>query len=452
MAAPDHDRHLRPGHPYPTLPPGIRICDDEHAGGDFFFYRDGQLVVHIEDQRRVRDLLTVLGYEQDRHYHATRSSVNRPFALLEFEGQIDTIDVFRALRYDGIGDDPGTEREAGTGTDHGPHTATGVEQPEPDSPQVWLNQVAHVQYHTGWGAGTPPYPRGPLSRLPAGDNLPGTGVRVGVLDTGIENQDWLDGRWSEAAGRSRTEVTDDSGDAPTLRYQAGHGSFVAGTILQHAPGAQLVVDRLDDVAGCIDDWALHKRLSAMLDPENQLDVLNLSLGGYTAGRRPLPCVGSVLTDALDARPELVVVASAGNDGTDRTMWPAAMARVIGVGAIGADGDRWPQSNFGEWVNAWSLGEDLASTFLRWPRAQSPHRYGDLEPGPHYPFPPPQAQRFEGWATWSGTSFAAARVSGAIAAELKRDGRSARRVVFDLVESAAHGFESGGLVTPATYAT
>jgi hypothetical protein len=59
-------------------------------------------------------------------------------------------------------------------------------------------------------------------------------------------------------------------------------------------------------------------------------------------------------------------------------------------------------------------------------------------------------RFDGWARWTGTSFAAARVAGAIAAELKRDGRSPREVVFDLVTTASTAFESGGLVVPATY--
>jgi subtilisin family serine protease len=179
-------------------------------------------------------------------------------------------------------------------------------------------------------------------------------------------------------------------------------------------------------------------------------VLNLSLGGYTVDNRPLPCACDVLTAALDANPDLVVVASAGNDGHNRPVWPAAMKPVVGVGAVGTDGARWSLSNFGEWVDAWSAGEDLPSTFLSWPSGRSP-RTGALAPGPR----PGDAEedckvRFEGWASWTGTSFAAARVSGAIAAELKRDGRSPREVVFDLVTDAATPFENGGLVVPATY--
>ena len=44
------------------------------------------------------------------------------------------------------------------------------------------------------------------------------------------------------------------------------------------------------------------------------------------------------------------------------------------------GGRWSLSNFGEWVNAWSAGEDLPSTFLSWPSGLPP-RTGDLDPGP-----------------------------------------------------------------------
>src|SRR5207249_11866623 len=95
--------------------------------------------------------------------------------------------------------------------------------------------------------------------------------------------------------------------------------------------------------------------------------------------------------------------------------------------------RWQPSNFGEWVGAWSRGEDLSSTFVIW-GSRWPWGKRGLEVPMGQPSPPavPGRDRFTGWAVWSGTSFAAARVSGAIAAELKRDGRSPREVVSDLV--------------------
>ena len=320
--------------------------------------------------------------------------------------------------------------------------------------RVWPNHVLGVQTHTKWGAGAPPRPREPLSALPVGSNLPGNGVRVGVLDTGIEDQPWLAGHWAPAAGRSPATVAEQLGDPATLRYQGGHGSFVIGTILQHAPGAEIIVDRLDDSMGCIDDWQLHTRLSALLDRTNRLDVLNLSLGGYTADNRPMPGVCTVLDGALDANPDLVVVASAGNDGLDRFLWPAALSRVVGVGAtaVAAAGgpQRWPESNFGEWVDAWSLGEDLSSTFLRFPRgtgaapglpgprtrglgrlvrrARAVRRLGDLD----------RDVVLRGAGLRGDRGGAEARRSQPAPGRLRP-----RR-------NAATGFESGGLVEPATF--
>lgn len=428
MNSSQEDLHVRRDDHYPALPTGMRVCDDEVAAGEYFFYRDRQLVVHNEDLDRVERSLRSEGVVGREGYKLRPSSAGRPFSLLELiddGSDVDTIDLLRAVRF-----------------------AKGPGQPEPETPRVWPNQVIGLQYHTKWGGARPPRPHESPPEQPVRENSVGAGVRVGVLDTGIEDQHWFDGRWSAAAGRDAA-VTDDPGSGAHLRYQAGHGSFVTGIVLQHAPGAHVVIDRLGDRDGLIDDFEIHERLAALLHPANQLDVLNLSFGGYTDHNLPLPLTCDVLTAALDRNPELVVVASAGNDGHDRPVWPAAMRQVISVGAVRG---RRPCnfSNFGEWVNAWSDGEELSSTFLRWPPEPDP-RTGDLEPGPLNP-PPSEirGKRFEGWATWTGTSFAAARVSGAIAAELKRDGRSARQVVLDLLTKTP--FESGGLVEPLSYVT
>jgi hypothetical protein len=454
MVVPGRDPHLRHDHPYPTMPNGVRICDDETAAGDYFFYRDRQLILRSGDVSRVQASLRDLDYRERRHYELTPSSVDPSLTLLTFNDDtpVDTINVFRRLRYLDFEEERSSSPDAGgPDKDH----AAAERQPTAGRVQVWPNHVLGVQTHTKWGGGSLPRPRERLSALPAGNNLPGSRVRVGVLDTGIEDQPWLTEHWDPAAGRSRAEVAEQLGDQRTLRYQGGHGSFVIGTVLQHAPGAKIVVDRVDDSMGCIDDWQLHTRLSALLDRANRLDVLNLSLGGYTVDNRSMPGVCGILDRALDANPQLVVVASAGNDGLDRFMWPAALSRVVGVGAIGVAGadhpQRWPDSNFGEWVSAWTLGEDLSSTFVHWPVGAEPPSGGYLDTGPMEPAPAHTGpDRFDGWAIWTGTSFAAARVSGAIAAKLKRDGRTPRQVVFDLVRNAATGFESGGLVEPATF--
>ena len=55
MTSREPDPHIRADHPYPTLPPGVRVCDDDRAAGDWFFYRDRELVVHRGRTGPVRD-------------------------------------------------------------------------------------------------------------------------------------------------------------------------------------------------------------------------------------------------------------------------------------------------------------------------------------------------------------------------------------------------------------
>ena len=109
----------------------------------------------------------------------------------------------------------------------------------------------------------------------------------------------------------------------------------------------------------------------------------------------------------------VVVASAGNDGTVRPYYPAAMPGVVGVGALD-QARRAGFSNFGPWVDACASGVDVVSTFFT--------DFDDSAPGRGL------VNRYRGWASWSGTSFAAPRVAAAIAQEMYlRDVDAHRRV-------------------------
>ena len=61
--------------------------------------------------------------------------------------------------------------------------------------------------------------------------------------------------------------------------------------------------------------------------------------------------------------DVLGVAAAGNQGTCRPFFPAALPEVIGVGAVSAAGRTW-FSNFGGWVDACAPGVDVISTFFR----------------------------------------------------------------------------------------
>ncbi|WP_432477215.1 S8 family peptidase [Nocardioides sp. GXQ0305] len=234
---------------------------------------------------------------------------------------------------------------------------------------------------------------------------PGRGVRVGVLDTAIRAHPWLAGGWVAAPGDVRPD-----GDAPAA---AGHATFVAGLVLQEAPGCVVAARQVLADDGSADSWSVAREIVA--HGQDGLDVLNLSLFCHTEdGEAPL-----VLARAIDRLPsETVVVAAAGNygkegtlDGPDRPAWPAALDGVIAVGATDDAGKTAPFSPAGvPWVDALAPGVNRVSTYLD----------GTVT------FDKGDPLRFEGLASWSGTSFAAASVSGAIAARTVPGRVSARR--------------------------
>jgi hypothetical protein len=86
-------------------------------------------------------------------------------------------------------------------------------------------------------------------------------------------------------------------------------------------------------------------------------VLNLSVGGtvYSVGLR----------DAVDyARTAgAVVVAAAGNSGSDAPVYPAAYTGVLAVAAVDRDGARWAGSNHGPYVSLAAPGVDITTTGL-----------------------------------------------------------------------------------------
>jgi subtilisin family serine protease len=121
------------------------------------------------------------------------------------------------------------------------------------------------------------------------------------------------------------------------------------------------------------------------------------------------------------RRETLVVAAAGNHAVARPFYPAAFKRVLAVGAVDQARRRWTRaiySNYGPWVDACSTGTDVHSTFVRFAAtAASP-------------------EGFDGGATWSGTSFAAPRVSAAAAALATRDGIDVRLAAHRLLYASS----------------
>ncbi len=202
----------------------------------------------------------------------------------------------------------------------------------------------------------------------------------------------------------------------------GHGTFVAGLILQQAPTATIrMSNALLGRPGTLDDPAAKQNndeqvAQAIRDmaAEDHLAVLNLS---FLGDEETAP---EGLRDALDflfhEKPDLVVIAAAGNSWTDDRRYPAGFSfdRLKAIGAtdetsvlvqrslaLGRSPSLTPPlasfSNYGQFVHGYASGVDLTG----------PCRWYDQDAVDF------QAQA-AGWCRWSGTSFAAARVAGRLA--------------------------------------
>jgi hypothetical protein len=249
----------------------------------------------------------------------------------------------------------------------------------------------------------------------------GAGVVIGVCDTGlladIASASWLDNITVAAADVDQLGLLLPSGLYDIPRY-CGHGTFIAGVARCEAPEATVSVSN-DYIQGGLRETTIVAKLQALIARQPAPQVVNLSAGSYARKDWPLlsfsafECGGITLTCA------------AGNDGTHRKFWPAAFDWAVAVGALGADRrHRAWFSNYGDWVDVYTLGEGLVNAF-----ATGEYTYQE---------PPkrPATQTFDGLARWSGTSFAAPLVAGLIAARMSSANLSATDAKYAVLTQAA----------------
>ena len=270
---------------------------------------------------------------------------------------------------------------------------------------------------------------------------------VVVLDTGLAVAGRGDG-W--LAGLEHAGNTDplDRWPEPNgyLDLAAGHGTFVAGLVQRVDPLLDLSVVRVVDSDGLADEvevaCALLAAVEARLEQGGRL-VVNLSLGSETLD--DLPPVALEVALALvreveaERRGEVLLVASAGNDGSDVRCWPAAFAetddRVVAVAALTPDGSTAPWSTHGPWVTCSTEGEAVLSTYVT---------------GTEDPAYDPRGEAFgaDAWAWWTGTSFAAPQVAGLVASRARTSGSSLAEALADVLAGAVgHDPGYGALLPP-----
>lgn len=249
---------------------------------------------------------------------------------------------------------------------------------------------------------------------------PGTGVRIGLIDTKLWPHRWLAGGWVAQPSDLL------SPDVP-VAVTAGHATFIAGLILSQAPGATIEVRSALDENGEGTTWQVASALADLA--QSDVSVINLSFSCYTADGQP-PLVLARAVDRISS--DVVVVAAAGNHGDlagddDESelkpfealpAWPAALDDVIAVGSLDEHGEIVGFSPERPWVDVVVRGTDVRSTFIDRVRASA------------------YVQSFgQGWAEWSGTSFSAALVSGAIAAGVDPGRVSGPQAAADLLSTA-----------------
>jgi serine protease len=272
---------------------------------------------------------------------------------------------------------PGREAEVGLALAASPAVAT-VEKDIIRYPAALPNDPYYPQQ---WNM--------PMIGLDAARELAnGSGVTVAVVDTGVAFENYHDPAKDvdfalapDLAGVTFVDPCDATGSTPCWCAPAstdcqcesgsppcvnpardvhanddfGHGTHIAGTIAQAtnnglgtagiAPGAKIMPVKVCRLTlgkyGCpVSDLADGINYAV----QDGADVINLSITGL-----PTDGLSSAERDALAAAEAagVAVVAASGNEGTNVLDYPAAVASVIAVGAVGMNATRPLYSNYGQ---------------------------------------------------------------------------------------------------------
>jgi subtilisin family serine protease len=237
----------------------------------------------------------------------------------------------------------------------------------------------------------------------------GNAITVAVLDTGVDTthpaiaDNILDNRVNMLEiSRDVSDAgngIDDDGDG-RVDEMVGHGTHVAGTVVQVAPDAQILPVKVLDSDGNGDTFSV--MAGVVYAVEQGADVINLSLGSTWDSTALAWAVRYAEAQGV------VVIAAAGNGDREAPVeYPASDAGAISVAATDGTGDKASYSNYNGMVDISAPGDNVASAY----------------PGGVY-------------ATASGTSMSAPLVSGTAALMLERSPDMTPQSIHDRVVNAA----------------
>ena len=250
------------------------------------------------------------------------------------------------------------------------------------------------------------------------DGITGAGVQVALIDTGIVPVPAL-----QEPGKI-VELFDLSFEAQVPEYALldtyGHGTHMAGIIAGHdpatgftgvAPGAELVSFKVGDSTGAVDVSQVIEALDFIEANNNtnglSIDVINLSYGVNGTESSQVDPLNAAIQRAWDSG--IVVVAAAGNDGRPEKGLanPARDPFVIAVGAADiAKGEGKVKPALFSTSGDGTRNPDIVAPGVSVESLRSP--------GSHTDVAHPDARVGEHLFKGSGSSQAAAVVSGSVA--------------------------------------
>ncbi|WP_424533036.1 S8/S53 family peptidase [Sphaerisporangium viridialbum] len=156
---------------------------------------------------------------------------------------------------------------------------------------------------------------------------PGTAVPVLVIDTGLVH-DYTGHTWMAAhvSGGGRYAQLDEDG---YVQQYVGHGTFIGGLINTVAPNTDVEVSRTLTHAGAILEDEFGERVLAALEDYERAHgrwpaIISLSAGVANGETHTLLGLEEFMRRLAD-HPRTLLVAAAGNNGSDTPFWPAASA-------------------------------------------------------------------------------------------------------------------------------
>lgn len=239
---------------------------------------------------------------------------------------------------------------------------------------------------------------------------PARRVKIAVIDSGISYT-------GDIFAEESISLTEDGNENPLFDDASGHGTAVAGMIC--AADDDIGITGINPNAALYSAKVLDSEnkspLSRILQGiywaiENEVDIINMSFGTDVDSE--------ILHNAVKAAHDagILLIASSGNTAGGRVKYPAAYSEVIAVGATDPTGQLWANTSVGDELELLAPGEKiLTSGFLG------------------------------GTLGTSGTSIAAAQVTGVASLLMQRDATKSAEFIRALLSASAKKVGDFGLI-------